>query len=116
MLLCRRQWGDGWNRGIYLPALGLAIEGSFPGASHRPGGRTARSRQAPRTAIVSEAACILEEGIAASRPDINLVLINGYGYPTRRGGPIFSADRVGLGEVPKDNSGAGEGRGEGDLL
>src|SRR5208282_6802761 len=55
-----------------------------------------------RAAIVNEAAHILEEGIAASPSDIDLVLINGYGYPVWRGGPLFDADRVGLGEVLTD--------------
>jgi 3-hydroxyacyl-CoA dehydrogenase len=55
-----------------------------------------------RAAIVNEAARILEEGIAASPSDIDLVLINGYGYPVWRGGPVFDADRVGLAEVHKD--------------
>ncbi len=55
-----------------------------------------------RAAIVNEAARILEEGIAASPSDIDLVLINGYGYPIWRGGPLFDADRVGLANVLKD--------------
>ncbi len=55
-----------------------------------------------RAAIVNEAACILEEGIAASPSDIDLVLINGYGYPVWRGGPLFDADRAGLANVVKD--------------
>jgi hypothetical protein len=91
MLLRRRQWGGGWSRGNDVSALGLAIGHSFPGASHRP-----QIQARARAAIVNEAARILEEGIAASRSDIDLVLINGYGYPARRGGPIFSADRMGL--------------------
>jgi 3-hydroxyacyl-CoA dehydrogenase len=49
-----------------------------------------------RAAIVNEAAAILEEGVAASPADIDLVLIYGYGYPVWRGGPLFDADRVGL--------------------
>ncbi len=55
-----------------------------------------------RAAIVNEAARILEEGIAASPSDIDLVLINGYGYPVWRGGPLFDADRVGLKAVLQD--------------
>ena len=50
-------------------------------------------------AIAGEAARILEEGIAASPSDIDLVLIDGYGYPVWRGGPVFDADRVGLADV-----------------
>ena len=55
-----------------------------------------------RAAIVNEATRILEEGIAASPSDIDLVLVNGYGYPVWRGGPMFDADRAGLGEVLTD--------------
>jgi 3-hydroxyacyl-CoA dehydrogenase len=55
-----------------------------------------------RAAIVNEAALILAEGIAASPADIDLVLINGYGYPVWRGGPVFDADRMGLAAVLKD--------------
>ncbi len=55
-----------------------------------------------RAAIVNEAARILEEGIAASPSDIDLVLLNGYGYPIWRGGPMFDADRAGLAEVLRD--------------
>jgi 3-hydroxyacyl-CoA dehydrogenase len=55
-----------------------------------------------RAAIVNEAARILEEGIAASPSDIDLVLINGYGYPVWRGGPLFDADRIGLASIVED--------------
>ena len=55
-----------------------------------------------RAAIVNEAARILEEGIAASPSDIDLVLINGYGYPVWRGGPMFDAGRAGLAGVLTD--------------
>lgn len=66
-----------------------------------------------RAAIVNEAARILEEGIAASPSDIDLVLINGYGYPVWRGGPLFDADRVGLANVLKDVERMGAANGVG---
>jgi 3-hydroxyacyl-CoA dehydrogenase len=50
-------------------------------------------------ALVNEAARILEEGIALRSVDIDIVYINGYGYPAWRGGPMFSADSVGLPHV-----------------
>jgi 3-hydroxyacyl-CoA dehydrogenase len=34
---------------------------------------------------------LLQEGIAASPSDIDLVLINGYGFPAHKGGPMFAA-------------------------
>lgn len=42
-------------------------------------------------AIVTEGRKILAEGIALRGSDIDLVLINGYGYPAWRGGPMFQA-------------------------
>jgi 3-hydroxyacyl-CoA dehydrogenase len=41
--------------------------------------------------IVNEAALLLEEGIAARASDIDLVLVNGYGFPNYEGGPLFWA-------------------------
>ena len=50
-------------------------------------------------ALVNEGARILEEGIAARASDIDLVYLNGYGYPLQRGGPMFYADTIGLANV-----------------
>lgn len=47
-------------------------------------------------AMVNEGAKILAEGIAARSSDIDLVLVNGYGFPAWRGGPMQHADTVGL--------------------
>jgi 3-hydroxyacyl-CoA dehydrogenase len=47
-------------------------------------------------ALVNEGARILEEGIAARASDIDLVYLNGYGFPAHRGGPMLYADTVGL--------------------
>jgi 3-hydroxyacyl-CoA dehydrogenase len=41
--------------------------------------------------MVNEAALLLQEGIAARASDIDLVLINGYGFPNYEGGPLFWA-------------------------
>jgi 3-hydroxyacyl-CoA dehydrogenase len=41
----------------------------------------------------------LSEGIAASPADIDVIWCNGYGFPRFRGGPMFYADTIGLGEV-----------------
>ena len=49
--------------------------------------------------LVNEGAKILEEGIALRASDIDLVYVNGYGFPAYRGGPMFYADTVGLGKV-----------------
>jgi 3-hydroxyacyl-CoA dehydrogenase len=50
-------------------------------------------------ALVNEGARILEEGIALRASDIDLVYLNGYGFPAQRGGPLFYADTLGLDHV-----------------
>ncbi len=50
-------------------------------------------------ALINEAADILEEGIAGSASDVDLVLVHGYGFPRFRGGPLCHADRMGLGLI-----------------
>jgi 3-hydroxyacyl-CoA dehydrogenase len=49
--------------------------------------------------MVNEGAKILEEGIALRASDIDVVWVNGYGWPVYRGGPMFWADTVGLKKV-----------------
>ncbi|HEX9000074.1 MAG TPA: 3-hydroxyacyl-CoA dehydrogenase NAD-binding domain-containing protein [Blastocatellia bacterium] len=50
-------------------------------------------------ALINEGAKILEEGIALRAVDIDIVYINGYGYPAWRGGPMWYGDTVGLKNV-----------------
>jgi 3-hydroxyacyl-CoA dehydrogenase len=50
-------------------------------------------------ALVNEGAATLQEGIATRPSDIDVVYINGYGFPAWRGGPMFYADTLGLGNV-----------------
>ena len=47
-------------------------------------------------ALVNEGAKILEEKIAANSHDIDLVYLNGYGFPADKGGPMAWADSQGL--------------------
>ena len=42
-------------------------------------------------AMADEGAALLAEGIAARAGDIDLVMINGYGFPAHKGGPMFHA-------------------------
>ncbi len=42
-------------------------------------------------AMADEGEALLVEGIAARPGDIDLVMINGYGFPSHRGGPMFAA-------------------------
>ena len=50
-------------------------------------------------ALINEGARILDEGIAARASDIDIVYLNGYGFPLHRGGPMLYADIVGLPNV-----------------
>ncbi len=50
-------------------------------------------------ALVNEGARILAEGIALRAVDIDIIYINGYGFPAYRGGPMWYADTVGLKKV-----------------
>ena len=50
-------------------------------------------------ALVNVGAQILEEGIALRAGDIDIVYINGYGFPAYRGGPMFWAEQIGLDKV-----------------
>jgi 3-hydroxyacyl-CoA dehydrogenase len=43
--------------------------------------------------MVNEAALLLEEGIALRASDVDLVMVNGYGFPNYEGGPLFWATR-----------------------
>jgi 3-hydroxyacyl-CoA dehydrogenase len=52
-------------------------------------------------ALINEGARIVEDGIAQRSSDIDIVYLNGYGFPPWRGGPMFYADQVGLSEVAR---------------
>jgi 3-hydroxyacyl-CoA dehydrogenase len=49
--------------------------------------------------MINEGAKILEEGKALRASDIDVVWINGYGWPVYTGGPMFYGDTVGLPNV-----------------
>ena len=52
-------------------------------------------------AIVNEAALLLAEGISQRASDVDVVMVKGYGFPTREGGPLFWAARL----APQDLQG-----------
>ncbi|MBI3683562.1 MAG: enoyl-CoA hydratase/isomerase family protein [Acidobacteria bacterium] len=56
-------------------------------------------------ALVNEGARILEEGMALRSVDIDIIYLNGYGFPAYRGGPMFYADTLGLAKVHERISG-----------
>jgi 3-hydroxyacyl-CoA dehydrogenase len=50
-------------------------------------------------ALVNEGARILEEGYALRAVDIDIIYLNGYGFPAHRGGPMWYADTMGMKQV-----------------
>jgi 3-hydroxyacyl-CoA dehydrogenase len=62
--------------------------------------------------LVNEGARILADGIAIRPCDIDIVYINGYGFPEVTGGPMFWADQQGLGNILADLRKFGELYGE----
>merc|ERR1711916_233289 len=46
--------------------------------------------------LINEGFKVLQEGVAKSPADVDVVYIHGYGYPRSSGGPMFMADQIGL--------------------
>jgi 3-hydroxyacyl-CoA dehydrogenase len=63
--------------------------------------------------MVNEAALLLEEGIAARPSDVDLVMVNGYGFPNYEGGPLFWASREDRRRLLADLDGLVEASGHG---
>ena len=66
-------------------------------------------------AILNEAALTIEDGVCERPSDIDLVLVNGYGFPKHEGGPIFwmsgqPADMIALGQADIAAAGGSEFR------
>ncbi len=72
--------------------------------------------------MINEGAKILQEGVASRASDIDVVWINGYGWPLYRGGPMFYADSLGAARVAErlrayeDERRRGERQDDGDDL
>jgi 3-hydroxyacyl-CoA dehydrogenase len=50
-------------------------------------------------ALINEGAKVLQDKVAQRASDIDLIFTNGYGFPARRGGPMFYANTIGLDKV-----------------
>jgi 3-hydroxyacyl-CoA dehydrogenase len=50
-------------------------------------------------AMINEAALLLAEGVAEHPSDVDLVLVNGYGFPAEKGGPLFWAANQPISEI-----------------
>jgi 3-hydroxyacyl-CoA dehydrogenase len=53
-------------------------------------------------AMANEAALLLREGVAQRASDVDVVLVNGYGFPKWEGGPVFWARERGAAALGKD--------------
>lgn len=49
--------------------------------------------------MINEACKVLDEGIAIRASDVDVIMVNGYGFPKYLGGLTFYADKVGLDKV-----------------
>jgi 3-hydroxyacyl-CoA dehydrogenase len=49
--------------------------------------------------LVNQGAMVLEERVAQRASDIDVIWVNGYGWPAYRGGPMYWADQVGLSAI-----------------
>jgi 3-hydroxyacyl-CoA dehydrogenase len=52
--------------------------------------------------LVNEAALLLAEGVAERATDVDVVLVNGYGFPRWEGGPVFWARERGAADLKND--------------
>jgi 3-hydroxyacyl-CoA dehydrogenase len=102
-----RKTGSGWydyaeagsGRGKVDPAVTEIVREE---AAARGAARSFTEKDIQRRvlgAILNEAASVLEDGVARSAADIDLVLVNGYGFSKFRGGPLFIASRMRQPEV-----------------
>jgi 3-hydroxyacyl-CoA dehydrogenase len=123
--LCEQgRFGRKSGRGWYLYAEGGKrtpdpdVERLFA-AERKTKGVIARSISAEEivrrllAVMANEGAKVLADGIALRASDIDLVFVNGYGFPAERGGPMFAADRRGLREVLQDVEAAAKAGGAG---
>lgn len=56
-------------------------------------------------AMVNEGARAVADGTALRPLDVDVVMLNGYGFPRWRGGPMHWADQYGLASILKDIEG-----------
>ena len=64
-------------------------------------------------AMVNEEALLLAEGVAQRASDIDVVLVQGYGFPRWQGGPVFWARQQNRAALNVDRLRLGEGVGFG---
>ena len=110
--LCEQgRFGQKTGRGFYLYEAGARTPVPDPQVEAMIRDKAAEKGIAPRTIgtdeiiertlypLVNEGAKILEEKIAARASDIDIVWVNGYGFPVGKGGPMFWAGLEGAGKI-----------------
>ncbi|TGT39554.1 3-hydroxyacyl-CoA dehydrogenase NAD-binding domain-containing protein [Mesorhizobium sp. M8A.F.Ca.ET.165.01.1.1] len=110
--LCEQgRFGQKTGRGFYLYENGSRTPIPDPEVEALIRDKAAEKGIAPRTIaadeiiertlypLINEGAKILEEGIAARASDIDVVWVNGYGFPIGKGGPMFWPGLVGAGKI-----------------
>lgn len=94
---------EGSRKGVEDPEVEAIVAQSRVEAGIKP--RTFTDDEIVRrymAALINEAAKVLEEGIALRPLDIDVVLLYGYGFPRWRGGPMHTADQIGLAKIVAD--------------
>lgn len=100
----RRGWYDhDGGKARPSPEVGAIVAEERERAGVRPTRFTPERIQRRVLAVMAnEGARVLEEGVSLRPSDIDLVFVNGYGFPRLKGGPMFAADQRGLGAVLAD--------------
>lgn len=99
-----RKTGRGWYdySGEDRPLNARAVEIIAEERAGRGGARKFRPEEIVARALAvmaNEGAELLSEGVAASPSDIDVAMVNGYGFPRDKGGPLHAAQRTGLANV-----------------
>lgn len=95
-----RKTGAGWyaypgGEKTVDPAVTAVIEAARAAKGIVPRAFTADEIMDRLLAVMAdEGRALLAEGIAARASDIDLVMINGYGFPAHKGGPMFAAGLI----------------------
>jgi 3-hydroxyacyl-CoA dehydrogenase len=110
--LCEQgRFGQKTGRGFYLYEAGARTPVADPEVEALIREKAAEKGIAPRVIgaeeiiertlypLVNEGAKVLDEGIAARASDIDVVWVNGYGFPVGKGGPMFWAGLEGAARI-----------------
>ena len=114
-LICERGWfGRKSGRGFYLYPEGAATGEPDEAVLAIVDDERRRKGIAPRNftedeivrrvlcTMVNEGARAVDDGTARRPSDVDAVMVNGYGFPRFRGGPMKAADIAGLPEILAD--------------